>query len=254
MQIIITLLKPLILPPGIFILMLTWGLWRTRYGKGKLIILFSIIGLYLLSISAVSNYLLMQVESIPPLNISEVNTYKAEAIVVLGGGIKPRALEYARKDTVSVAALTRIRYAAYLSKQTGLPIITTGGNRVKIFAPEAEVAQRALIEEFGVPVLDIDNQSLSTLENARMVKKIMDKHGIKRVFVVTHAYHMPRALSVFQQTGIDAVPAATEYNWIRMDRLGLISFIPNAGSLLESSRAIHEYIGRVWYWLRVKVL
>ena len=91
-----------------------------------------------------------------------------------------------------------------------------------------------------------------------MTEKMLGDLGIRRVFLVTHAWHMPRALEVFEKAGVDAVPAPTGFvhkDPIRAgfgfeDRSTYGDWLPNAGALLKSYFALHEYLGRVWYRLR----
>jgi uncharacterized SAM-binding protein YcdF (DUF218 family) len=74
----------------------------------------------------------------------------AQAIVILGGGVRHEALEYGG-HTLGRLTLERTRYGARVAKQTGLPVLVSGGAPSGGIA-EAEVMRAALAEEFGVPV------------------------------------------------------------------------------------------------------
>ena len=62
---------------------------------------------------------------------------RAGAIVVLGGGRYDEAPEYG-DDTISLAGLRRVRYAAVLQRRTGLPVLVSGGSVYAEPLPESE--------------------------------------------------------------------------------------------------------------------
>ena len=62
----------------------------------------------------------------------------ADAIVILGGGTYFHAPEYAGQDTISDATLIRLRYGAKLQRETGKPILVTGGKPLGNSISEAQ--------------------------------------------------------------------------------------------------------------------
>ena len=98
-----------------------------------------------------------------------------------------------------------------------------------------------------MPVRWTEERSHTTRENARFSAEILGREGIKKVAVVTHAWHMPRAIEVCEAVGFEVLPApmspATPPANLRD------AVIPRASSLRDSSWAIHEWIGRLWYRL-----
>jgi uncharacterized SAM-binding protein YcdF (DUF218 family) len=172
----------------------------------------------------------------------------ADAIVILGGGTYFHAPEYAGQDTVSGSALNRLRYGAKLQRETGKPILVTGGNPLGNDIPEAQQMRIALERDFRVPVSWTENRSANTLENARFSYRILQGAGIQRIYLVTHAWHMPRAAYAFRRAGFEVVEAPTAFT--TRYRTDLLTFLPNAESLRDSNIFIHEMIGLLWY--RVK--
>jgi len=78
------------------------------------------------------------------------------------------------------------------------------------------------------------------------VKSVMDLGGIKRIILVTSAFHMPRARMLFKRAGIESVPYPTDFrsaarqsNWL--------SLVPSADGLDSTSDAVREFIGRIYY-------
>ncbi len=66
---------------------------------------------------------------------------------------------------------------------------------------------------------------------------------------MTSALHMLRALAAFRAAGVDAVPAATDFEVMpRPDNL--LRWLPDAQALADSTRALKEYLGMAVYWWR----
>ena len=105
-----------------------------------------------------------------------------------------------------------------------------------------------LEQEFDTPVKWVEDKSDNTLENARYSYHLLQQSGIKRIYLVTHAWHMPRSLSVFQAVGFEVIPAPTAYT--TRYKTNLMTFIPNADALVTSRIYLHEIIGILWYRLK----
>lgn len=73
---------------------------------------------------------------------------------------------------------------------------------------EAEGMKRYLMEQ-GVPPKDLllEEESTNTKENLQYSKKLLKPNDIQNIYLVTHDYHMNRALSLARDTGIVAEPA-----------------------------------------------
>jgi len=177
----------------------------------------------------------------------DTQTQPADAIVVLGGGTYFYAPEY-RADTVSGAALMRLRYAAKLQRETGKPLLVTAGKPLGNDLSEAQQMKSVLEQEFKVPVRWIEDASVNTLENARYSYQVLQKAGIKRIYLVTHAWHMPRSILAFRSAGFEVVPAPTAFT--TRYRTDLLSFVPGADALCNSRVFMHEMIGLLWYRLK----
>ncbi len=107
---------------------------------------------------------------------------------------------------------------------------------------------KAVLEkEFRVPVKWTEGASRNTRENAYKSFAILNRDGIKRIALVTHAWHMPRAAREFEQAGFKIVPAATAYT--TRYKTDIFAFIPTAAALQKSSLFFHEVIGIAWYRL-----
>jgi uncharacterized SAM-binding protein YcdF (DUF218 family) len=243
------IIRAFLLPPlNVLVLSGVGFLVLKRHPRlGHALLIVSWLLLFTLSIPLVGRNLRGSLENTSPLRVRDVLN-KADAIVVLGGGVYLNAPEYGR-DTVTGTVLERLRYAARLHRLTGKPILVTGGKPQKATLPEGEVMKEALENDFGVPVQWVEAQSSTTRENAYFSAAILQPHDIRRIYLVTHAMHMPRAQAVFEHAGFHVVPAPTMYVTVR-SRLTLFDFLPSSSVLAVSYNALHEWIGRLWYWVR----
>lgn len=85
---------------------------------------------------------------------------EAQAIVILGGGVRRHAPEFGG-ETLGRLTLERVRYGARVARETRLPLLVTGG---ALFggSTEAALMKRALEEEFNVAVRWTEERSRDT--------------------------------------------------------------------------------------------
>jgi uncharacterized SAM-binding protein YcdF (DUF218 family) len=92
-----------------------------------------------------------------------------------------------------------------------------------------------------------EGASDNTRENAKYSHQLLQKEGIRRIYLVTHAWHMPRSARVFRAAGFEVVPAPTAFT--TRYRTDMLSFVPRAEALRDSRVFLHELIGLLWYRL-----
>jgi uncharacterized SAM-binding protein YcdF (DUF218 family) len=178
-----------------------------------------------------------------PLAASEA---PADAIVVLGGGIMP-ALPPRRSPELSDAG-DRVLEAARLWREGRAPLVIACGGSLDGTPPESSDLA-ALLRFLGVAPEAIleDARSRTTRENAVEARRLLDPLGAKRILLVTSAMHMPRAAALFRGEGFEVVPAPTDWLVVEIgprSRLGeLLSMLPNAESLVITTRALREWLG-----------
>lgn len=241
------IIEALLLPPGGPILLALAGLlwWRTRFGRWMLA--WAILLQWMLSLPVTADLLFMGLERHPPLTPGQLQAGDPQAIVVLGGGRELGAPEFGG-DTVSEHSLARLRYAAKLARETNLPVIPSGGNPGAVGVPEATLGGDILRNEFGVTVGGIERRSNTTWENARYTAQLMQQLDIQRIILVTDAAHMPRSLYAFERNGIHPLPAPTNYQSLTLQEISPVErYLPSGHAVRESSYAIHEYLGYLWY-------
>ncbi len=244
-------IKALILPPGVIILVALLGFLISgrRPLLGTVLVVLSVLTLYILSISAISRPLVSSLETYPALPQVLDAAGGPQAIVVLGGGRYSDAPEYGG-DTVGTDALERLRYAVYLKKKTGLPILVTGGKLDDDDQSEARLMNDALRDIFRAEAKWQEGESRNTRENAIKSRAILKDAGVEHVYLVTHAIHMPRAVEAFEVVGFTVTPAPTMFAAQDRPPHPVLDWLPDAGSLAQSRDALHESIGQWWYRLR----
>lgn len=242
-------ISALLLPPGGLLMLAAFGAMaaRRRPRLGKALIALSLVGLYALSMPFASDALVRTLEPAPRDPLADG---RGQAIVVLGGGTYFSAPEYGQ-DTVSQPALMRLRYAAHLHRASNQPIMVTGGAPLGNATSEAEQMKAVLERDFRVPVRWTERRSNNTLENARMGRRLLAAAGVRHIYLVTHAWHMPRARMAFEHAGFAVIPAATHY--VTRYRLTALDFLPSAAALYRSAHFFHEMIGIGWYHLRISL-
>jgi uncharacterized SAM-binding protein YcdF (DUF218 family) len=247
-------IETLITPPGVILVLLITGavlLFRGHRHTLKFFVA-GIVLFYLTASPPVADFLIGTLEhspALPPNAILPADEHTA--IVILGGGRYIDASEYGG-DTVGPLTLERIRYGAQLARRTKLPVLVTGGTVWENRAPEAELMARALENDFGIEARWVEGGSRTSWENARLSRPLLGASGINKVYLVTHAWHMPRSVFAFEQAGIEVTPAPTSFANTGDDRGGVLRLLPDASAMHRSFYAAHEIIGLVWY--RVKAL
>ena len=244
---IVNSIAALLLPPGCLLALAVLGALASRRlpRLGRSLVGLSLVLLYAFSTPYLANRL---VEALEPSERNPLADRSGEAIVVLGGGAYFAAPEYGR-DTVGTFTLARLRYAAHLHRELGKPILVTGGAPLRTAGSEAELMEQALLGDFRIAARWSETESRNTLENARYSHRILSAAGVRRIYLVTSAWHMPRARLAFERVGFSVIPAATGFR----SRLALtvVDFLPNASALSSISWVFHELIGMGWYHLRL---
>lgn len=244
---IINAIASLLLPPGCLLAVAAMGalLALRRPRLGRAVVGFSLVALYALATPVASDALLRYLEPAPRDPLAGKD---GQAIVVLGGGSYFSAPEYGR-DTVGTFTLSRLRYAAHLHRASNVPVLVSGGAPLGNAGSEAEQMERVLEADFRVPVRWLEKGSRNTMENARLSYHLLSADGIRRIYLVTHAWHFPRARLAFEHAGFSVIPAPTGFT--TRHRVTVVDFLPNASSLSSSSWVFHEVIGTGWYHLRI---
>lgn len=246
---LIKVVSALILPPLVLVLLGVCGVLIMRRYRfiGQCLVVLAVGLLLLLSTGAGSRLLVAPLEqrSLPLMPLAAVD---AQAIVILGGSRLYAAPEQAGSDLPGAQTLLRLRYGAQLQRQTGLPLLVSGGAPDGAAESEAMLMARSLREDFRVPVKWLEAGSEDTAQNALASALHLKNAGVSRILLVTDSMHMPRAKAMFKRVGLEVIAAPTAF--IAQKPLTVVDFIPTANALRDSHYALHEWIGLLWYRLK----
>ncbi len=214
---------------------------RRRAGRVSLVVGLS--GLAILSVPFVSGWLMASLES----GLTKPDELHPPAvIVVLSGDVVEQQLA----GTYGVGRLTleRERTGARLARATLLPLLVSGGSIRPGMPSLATLMAASLREDFGLAPLWLEDQSQNTWENAVDTAALLRASHIDSVYLVTHAWHMRRALIAFRAAGLRATAAPVEAE--RSPTITLRMLVPNVSAWQQSYYALHEWIGCAWYSFR----
>jgi uncharacterized SAM-binding protein YcdF (DUF218 family) len=214
-----------------------------RWRAGRILLGIGLGGLLLLSMPIVSGTLISVLEENLPTTPPQAAP--PAAIVILSGDETDILLGGRLAEQVGALTLQRELAGVLLSRQTGLPILVTGGVVYPGDPPLAQLMTQSLQTAFGMQPKWIEDKSLDTWQNAAFSAKVLKDAGIGSVYLVTSAWHMKRALVAFRAAGLLATAAPTPLD--APPRPFLHNFLPHVSSWQESYYALHEWIGYGWY-------
>jgi uncharacterized SAM-binding protein YcdF (DUF218 family) len=240
------------------LLLLVLGFVLTRPGRkkrlvavGRLLFLLGIMLLAGLSLKPVANCLAYPLESRYPSSSPEA-LGKLDIVAVLGGGMHPPG-PLQREAELGALSYPRFCQAVRVFRQSNAGVLAfCGGSPWPEVESEAET-MKAMALHLGVPGEKIltETQSHNTFENLANLVRLLPAGQGRRIGLVTSAVHMRRSCGVFaQQFPHDTVvPIPVDYCYDPIRRIQR-SFVPSARNLEQSSSALHEWIGLLWYRLR----
>jgi uncharacterized SAM-binding protein YcdF (DUF218 family) len=250
-------LTTLLLPPLPLLLLILVGarLMFSRRLLAWLLILLGVGGLWLTSTSAVSGALERGLLAPPrALSLDEIKELKRApktAIVVLGGGRQVLSPEYALSN-LNARSLERLRFGLWLARETALPVAFSGGigHGSPAGPSEAEIAGRIAEREFNRPLKWTEGASRDTRENAMRTVALLKADGIERIVLVTHDFHMQRAMRNFERAAagaggnLNVVPAPMGLPTPGRELLWT-DWLPNASAFEDSCLVLREWLGYV---------
>ena len=249
-------LTALLLPPVPLLVLLLVGarLMLPRRGLGWFVVLTSVALLWLTACTGtallMSQFVLHPPAALSATRIQQLKVQAAKApvaLIVLGGGMEPFAPEYGVSNLQPVS-VERLRYGIWLSRETGLPLGFSGGVgwAQRDGKPEAQVAARIAANEFGRPLKWVEDASRDTRQNASRTVAMLRQQGVKHIVLVTHGWHMPRALRNFEEAAPDMrIEPAPMGMSQRLERPAL-SWIPSAAGVVDMRNILRELLGRLF--------
>ncbi|WP_025704717.1 YdcF family protein [Paenibacillus graminis] len=231
-----------VLPPGLFvILLLGLSVWLGRRSRRPALALLGVTLLLYLSMTPwISKLLMGGLE----YQYDKPELLQGDVIVVLGGGATSGTPDIDGEGNLYGSAANRLLTAVRLYRQTGLPVLFSGGQVFPDSGNEADIAKRQLIG-LGVPGSNIlaENRSLNTEQNAVNTAAMMNSKGLRHPILVTSAFHMPRAMALFKDNGLAPLAYPADYTASRGSELYPAMFTPSPGAMNNTGTALKEYLG-----------
>ena len=160
-------------------------------------------------------------------NMPPVGEY--DAMIVLGAQVKP-------SGEPSLQLQWRIDAAAKAWKERRSLIVVCGAQGGSEPAPEAHVMRDELIKQgVAADMILMDDKSFNTRQNIQNAIKLMDGRDVAHVLVVTSDYHLPRAMAIAEDAGLDASGLGSP------TKLGLRFWVKNHG---------REGLAWIKYWMQ----
>jgi len=247
MAYLLSKLLPLaLLPLGFSLILLVVGL----VGRWRWLVVTATLLLWVFSLGMVSQGLWRWLEA-PWERRSALEAPQADAIVVLSGGRHPapgpaRLSEWHDPDRF-LAGLDLFRAGK------APRLLFTGGTSP--FRPgQPPEGQRYLQEarQLGIPAAAMASTPpvLNTADEAVAIRRLLPARQ-SRVLLVTSAFHMRRAQRLFERQGLQVLPFPVDFQargrWAGPLWRDPTLWLPSAGALDNSSRAMRELLGRLVY-------
>jgi uncharacterized SAM-binding protein YcdF (DUF218 family) len=244
----------LLLPPVPWLLLALAGGWQMarRRVLGWSLLLAAVAGLWLSATGGAADVLRQALlRPPPPLDTAALAPLRRApdtAIVVLGGGRRETAPEYGMA-TLTPLSIERLRYALWLSRETQLPVAMSGGVApgAPAGASEAEIGARIAAREFGRPLRWVEGESRDTRENALRTAMLLKGERITRIVLVTHDFHMRRAVRNFERAAaragwvVQIVPAPMGVPAPGPMTLG--DWLPSLSGARDTGYVLREWLG-----------
>ena len=244
-MIYINKILPIIISPlGLIIILLFFGVFRKRMLPSMI----ALILLIILSLPIVSRQLIKFLEQGYTL-ISPNNVDTADTVIVLSGMIRTikqnNEIYYEFSDAVDrvFAGIELLK----LNKAQKI-ILTRGKLPWSLGMPEGEfLAQFVKSQGINKNQVILTEVVQNTNDEAIAVSKILPKNS--KIILVTSAFHMPRAKTVFENQNLKVIPYAVDFR-LGEKKMDVLDFLPQANAFKDSSFYFREIIGRAYYSLR----
>ena len=244
-MIYINKILPIIVSPlGLIIILLFFGVFRKRMLPSMI----ALIILIILSLPIVSGQLIKLLEqNYRPTTPNE--TARADTVIVLSGMVtlieKNDGIHYEFSEAVD-----RIFAGINLLKigKAQKIILTRGKLPWSVGVPEGEFLAE-FIQSQGINPNRILLSEIvqNTNDEAKAISRMLPKNS--EVILVTSAFHMPRAVKVFQNQNLKVIPYAVDFR-SSVKEINIIDFLPQASAFKDSNFYFREIIGRAYYSMR----
>lgn len=238
-------------PSSLLVFLLVAGLGLRLLGLRRLGTGLAGVGLamlFVLTLTPLGPWLLTDLENRHPLPPADAP--KPAGIVVLGGFTDGRMIGDRGVIGVNDGVAAVFEVADLARRWPDLPIVLTGGSSGLISTAdlsEAELMRRLLVAVGVAPErLILEPKSRTTWENAVETRDLVHPAPGANWWLVTSAFHMPRAMATFRAAGWTGI-VARPGSYATTGRVGLRP--PMVWGLTTTDMAVKEWLGYLAYRL-----
>ena len=235
----------------LFMALGTFFLFKGAIAAAKKVLISTVVVTLLLTVYPFGDSVIYPLES--RFNKPLVMPEQIDGIIVLGGGEQLKTSLSWNSAELGAGGDRYIGAAILAKRYPSAPVIFTGGNNLLRFqgkGDEGSIAQRLLIA-IGIEKdrLLIESQSRNTNENFLFTRPLLPEIT-GRYLLVTSAFHMPRAMGIARQQGLNVIAYPVDY---RSNKPALRQWGFNLYEHLEVLEpAWREWLGLTVYYLTGK--
>lgn len=244
------LVSAFISPLPIVTVLLVYGcllLHKSRVDKKLKRVFFAATSILILSSSSlVANQFLKPLEEYYPVYKDDLS--QVDNIVILGC-YNRHDEERPFLDNIHDCSTSRIVEAIRLSYvYPSANIITSGGRAIDGEEPHAEVVKHALILMGikGSRILAVNGSKDTNEESLHLKPLLMNKTNL----LLSEATHLKRAVTLFENQGIEVRPVPCRYMTSSKFELSLHNVLPGEHAIKVTDRLLYEFFGNVWVWIK----
>jgi uncharacterized SAM-binding protein YcdF (DUF218 family) len=171
------------------------------------------------------------------------------SIVLLAGGMRRDAGAGGDAGALGESSLQRTLGAAELFARLPHAQLLISGGRHRDAIVSREMAAFATRIGVPAPAIRVEGRSLTTWENA-MQARAFEPALPQRIWLVTSALHLPRALLAFRAAGFQ--PCAWPVDRRASQSAGWTDLLPGGAAVARSEAVLHEWVGEIAYRWRAR--
>lgn len=218
----------------------------------KFLVGFAIVWFFIISTPILPNYLLLKLENkYTPVTIqsikTELNSSKDSLIniLILGGGFETdNRLSFTSQ--LSSNSLSRLAEGIRLNRLLGRSNLIFSGFR------DIQPISNAYASKLAAQELGIDSTIIKTLNEpwntkAEVIEYLHRFGKTGKLYLVTDAVHMPRAMMLFQSSGLQPIAAPTNF-YIKINNIPkrYLDYFPSSLNIHYMEMVFNEYLGMLW--------
>jgi uncharacterized SAM-binding protein YcdF (DUF218 family) len=218
---------------------------ETRIGRARWLLIVAMVVVDVASTTPLANAVIARLEREHPAPTGRMTAGDGQPLIVVLSSGWARRRDGRWEVRLDEAGWERLHAGLRLWRDVGGRILFAGGS-----APDGSASEAGLMAEIaagcGVPpsAILVDPRSRTTYENLAISRELIAAHR-GRVWLVTSAMHLPRALAVADKLGLRVEPYPCDHRAIQFRHW--YAWLPDAGGAMLLGDALHEVLGLVWY-------